>query len=108
MSVFESVLTLIIPLAAVIWSVNIYHQKGLRFLAGWNTMSKEKKEACNKEALCHLYGKCVAFCGIGAFLLLYGSFSDNDYILCIGLGIIVLMVVLTIIIPRIHSKKYRK
>ena len=108
MSIFEYTLTLVIPLAAVIWGVNIYHQKGTRFLAGWNTMSKEEKAAYNEAALCHLYGRCVVFCGIGAFLLLYGSFNYNDYILCAGLGIIALMGILSIIIPKINSKKYMK
>ena len=65
MSAFEILLTLIISLGAVIWGVNIYNQKGTWFLAGWNTMRKEEKETYNEEAMCHLFGRCVVFCGIG-------------------------------------------
>ena len=62
----------------------------------------------DEEAICHLFGRCVVFCGVGAFLLLYGSFNNNDFILCTGLGIIGIMVVLSIIVPKINIKKYRK
>ena len=79
MNFFEIVLTLAISLGAVVWGVNIYNQKGTWFLAGWNTMSKEEKATYNEKAICHLFGKCVVFCGIGAFLLLYGSFNHNDF-----------------------------
>ena len=108
MNFFEIVLTLAISLGAVVWGVNIYNQKGTWFLAGWNTMSKEEKATYNEKAICHLFGKCVVFCGIGAFLLLCGSFNHNDFVLCVGLGIIAIMVILTIIIPKINPKKYRQ
>ena len=108
MNVFEIVITLAISLGAVIWGVNIYNQKGTWFLAGWNTMSKAEKETYNKEAMCHLFGRCVVLCGVGAFLLLYGSFNNNDFILCTGLGIVAIMVTLSILIPKVNPKKYRK
>ena len=108
MNIFEIIITLAISLGAVVWGVNIYHQKGTWFLAGWNTMSKEEKAPYNEEANCHLFGRCVVFCGIGAFLLLYGSFNQNVFILCSGLGIIAIMVILSIVIPKINIKKYRK
>ena len=72
MTIFEIILTLAISLGAVIWGVNIYNQKGTWFLAGWNTMKKEEKASYNEEAICHLFGRCVVFCGIGIFLVLYG------------------------------------
>src|SRR5699024_5530925 len=108
MNFFEIVLTLAISLGAVVWGVNIYNQKGTRFLAGWNTMSKEEKAAYNDKAICNSFEKCFVFCGIVSFLLLYGSFNHNDYILCVGLGIIAIMIILSIIIPKINSKKYRQ
>ncbi len=108
MSVFEILFILVISLGTVIWGVNIYNQKGIWFLAGWNTMRKEKKKTYNEEELCHLYGRCVVFCGIGEFLLLYGSFNYNDVVLCTGLGIVAVMVILSITIPKINPKKYRK
>ena len=108
MNIFEIIITLAISLGAVVWGVNIYHQKGTWFLAGWNTMSKEEKATYNEEEICHLFGRCVVFCGIGAFLLLYGSFNQNDFILCSGLGIIAIMVILSIVVPKINIKKYRK
>ena len=108
MNFFEIVLTLAISLEAVVWGVNIYNQKGTWFLAGWNTMSKEEKATYNEKAICHLFGKCVVFCGIGTFLLLCGSFNHNDFVLCVGLGIIAIMVILSIIIPKINPKKYRQ
>lgn len=77
MNIFEIIITLAISLGAVVWGVNIYHQKGTWFLAGWNTMSKEEKATYNEEAICHLFGRCVVFCGIGAFLLLSGNSSQN-------------------------------
>lgn len=49
MNFFEIVLTLAISLGAVVWGVNIYNQKGTWFLAGWNTMSKEKKQHTMKK-----------------------------------------------------------
>lgn len=104
MNIFEIIITLAISLGAVVWGVNIYHQKGTWFLAGWNTMSKEEKATYNEEAICHLFGRCVVFCGIGAFLLLYGSFNQNVFILCSGLGIIAIMVILSIVIPKINIK----
>ena len=108
MSIFEIILTLAISLGAVIWGVNIYNQKGTWFLAGWNTMSRTEKATYNEEAICHLFGRCVVLCGVGAFLLLYGSFNSNDFILCIGLGIVAIMVILSIVAPKINPKKYRK
>ena len=73
MSLFEIIITLLIPLGAIIWGICIYFQKGTWLLAGWNTMSKEKKNTYNEKNICRLYGKCVAVCGIGFFLLLYGN-----------------------------------
>lgn len=108
MNIFEMILTLAIPLGAVAWGVNIYHQKGTWFLAGWNTMSQEERATYNEEAICHLFGRCVVFCGVGAFLLLYGSFQQNDFIICAGLGVVAIMIILSIIIPKINRKKYRK
>ena len=108
MNIFEMILTLAIPLGAVVWGVNIYHQKGTWFLAGWNTMSQEERATYNEEAICHLFGRYVVFCGVGAFLLLYGSFQQNDFIICAGLGVVAIMIILSIIIPKINRKKYRK
>ena len=81
MNFFEIILTLAIPLGAVVWGVNIYNQRGTWFLAGWNTMSKEEKATYNEKAICHL---------------------------CVGLGIIAIMVILSIIMPKINPKKYRQ
>lgn len=108
MNFFEIVLTLAISLGAVVWGVNIYNQKGTWLLAGWNTMLKEKKNTYNEKNICRLYGKCIAVCGIGFFLLLYGSFNYNDIILLTGIGIVALMIILTIIVPMLNPKKYRK
>ena len=108
MNIFEMILTLAIPLGAVVWGVNIYHQKGTWFLAGWNTMSQEERATDNEEAICHLFGRCVVFCGVGAFLLLYGSFQQNDFIICAGLGVVAIMIILSIVIPKINRKKYRR
>lgn len=54
MSILEMILTLLIPWGAVLWGVNIYHQKGTWFLAGWNTMREEEKASYNEEEMCHL------------------------------------------------------
>ena len=108
MSLFEIIITLLIPLGAIICGICIYFQKGTWLLAGWNTMSKEKKNTYNEKNICRLYGKCVAVCGIGFFLLLYGSFNYNDIILLTGIGIVALMIILTIIVPMLNPKKYRK
>lgn len=108
MNIFEMILTLAISLGAVVWGVNIYHQKGTWFLAGWNTMSQEERATYNEEAICHLFGRCVVFCGVGAFLLLYESFQQNDFIICAGLGVVAIMIILSIVIPKINRKKYRK
>ena len=61
MSILEMILTLLIPWGAVLWGVNIYHQKGTWFLAGWNTMREEEKASYNEEEMCHLFGRCVIF-----------------------------------------------
>ena len=108
MGLLEMALTLGLSLGAVIWGVQIYHQKGTWFLAGWNTMRKEVKAAYNEKAVCQLYGRCVVFCGLGAFLLLYGSFNNVDGILCAGLAVIAAMVILSIALPALNPKKYRK
>lgn len=108
MNIFEMILTLAIPLEAVVWGVNIYHQKGTWFLAGWNTMSQEERATYNEEAICHLFGRCVVFCGVGAFLLLYRSFQQNDFIICAGLGVVAILIILSIVIPKINRKKYRR
>ena len=49
MSLFEIIITLLIPLGAIIWGICIYFQKGTWLLAGWNTMSKEKKNTYNEK-----------------------------------------------------------
>ena len=108
MSLFEIILTLALSWGRGLWGTAIYRQKGTWFLAGWNTMPREQKEACNREAMCHLLGRCVVFCGVGVFLLLYGSFNDSDRILCAGLGLIGVMVLLSILVPKLNPKKYRK
>ena len=92
MEVLKIVLILGISWAAVIWGVNLCHQRGTWFLAGWNTMRKEKRETYNEKEMCRLYG----------------SFYDRDAVLLAGLGIIALMVVLSIVVPIIHPEKYRK
>lgn len=108
MNMVEIILTLAISLGAVVWGVNIYHQRGTWFLAGWNTMRREERETYHEQAVCRLFGRCVVFCGIGAFFLLCGSFSNQSWMLCTGLGIIAVMVILSIAIPKINPKKYRK
>ena len=108
MNGFETILSVGIPLGIVLWGVAVYHQKGTWFVAGWNTMPKEEKAAYNEKAMCQLLGKCVVFCGIGAFLVLFGSFNQKDSVLCIGVGIIAVMVVLSTVIPKLNPKKYRK
>ena len=87
MSILEMILTLLIPWGAVLWGVNIYHQKGTWFLAGWNTMREEEKASYN---------------------VLYGSFNQNDYILCSGIGVVAIAVILSILLPKINPGKYRK
>ena len=102
MTLFEIIITVLISLGIIIWGICVYFQKGTWLLAGWNTLSKEKKNTYNKKNICQLYGKCVAVCGIGFFLLLYGSFSYNNVILLSGIGIVALMIILTIIVPMIN------
>ena len=81
MEVLKIVLILGISWAAVIWGVNLCHQRGTWFLAGWNTMRKEKRETYNEKEMCRLYGRCVVFCGVGVIQLLYGSVYDRDALL---------------------------
>ena len=107
MTLFEIIITVLISLGIIIWGICVYFKKGTWLLASWNTLSKEKKNTYNKKNICQLYGKCVAVCGIGFFLLLYGSFSYNNVILLSGIGIVALMIILTIIVPMINPKKYR-
>lgn len=97
MSWVELIITFGISVGAVVWGFNIYHQRGTWFLAGWNTMRKENKATYNVQALCQLYGKCVMGCGLGLFLLLYGSFSGQNPPLLVGLGLFMVMVVLSIL-----------
>ena len=54
MNLWEAILTLAVPLAAVIWGVNICHQRGLWLLAGWNTMGPEERGTYHQKALCRL------------------------------------------------------
>ncbi len=108
MRLWEMVLTLVLPLGTVIWGVSLYHQRGTWLLAGWNTMPKEKKAAYNEAVMCQLFGRCIVFCGVGFFLILYGSFQGRDTILCAGLALVGAMVVLTMLIPRFNPQKYRK
>ena len=70
-------------------------------------MREEEKASYNEEEMCHLFGRCVIFCGVGAFLLLYGSFNQNDYILCSGIGVVAIAVILSILLPKINPGKYR-
>ena len=100
MSWVELIITFGISVGAVVWGFNIYHQRGTWFLAGWNTY--------NVQALCQLYGKCVMGCGLGLFLLLYGSFSGQNPPLLVGLGLFMVMVVLSILLPIFNPKRYRK
>ncbi len=71
-------------------------------------MRKETKATYNMHALCQLYGKCVMGCGLGLFLLLYGSFSGQNPPLLVGLGLFMVMVVLSILLPILNPKRYRK
>ena len=89
MGLLEIALTLCLSLGAVIWGVQIYHQKGTWFLAGWNTMRKEVKATYNEKAVCR-------------------SFNNVDGILCAGLAVIAAMVILSIALPALNPKKYRK
>ena len=106
MEVLKIVLILGISWAAVIWGVNLCHQRGTWFLAGWNTLPPEEKGAWQAKALCRLYGTCVMGCGLGLFLLLYGSFQGEDLPLLLGLGIFGAMVVLSLVLPRLCPKRY--
>ena len=54
MNLWEAILTLVVPLAAVIWGVNICHQRGLWLLAGWNTMRPEERETYHPVSYKHL------------------------------------------------------
>ena len=108
MSWVELIITFGISVGAVVWGFNIYHQRGTWFIAGWNTMRKETKATYNVQALCQLYGKCVMGCGLGLFLLLYGSFSGQNPPLLVGLGLFMVMVVLSILLPILNPKRYRK
>ena len=108
MEVLKIVLILGISWAAVIWGVNLCHQRGTWFLAGWNTMRKEKRETYNEKEMCRLYGRCVVFCGVGVFLLLYGSFYDRDAVLLAGRGTTALMAALSMVVPTIHPEKSGK
>ena len=47
-------------------------------------------------------------CGLGLFLLLYGSFSGQNPPLLVGLGLFMAMVVLSILLPILNPKRYRK
>ena len=108
MEVLKIVLILGISWAAVIWGVNLCHQRGTWFLAGWNTMPREAKAQCDKAAVLRFHGRCVIGCGVGLIPLLCGSFAGQDALLCIGLGIVAAMVALSIAWPALHPEKYRK
>ena len=50
----------------------------------------------------------MALCGVGLFLVLYGSFQHRDLPLCLGVAIIAVMVLLSVVVPILNPKKYRK
>ena len=102
MEVWEWTLTIALPLAALLWGAALRHQRGTWFLAGWNTLPPEEKASWQAKALCRLYGTCVMGCGLGLFLLLYGSFQGEDLPLLLGLGIFGALV-----LPRLCPKRYR-
>ena len=108
MTLWEIVLTLALSWGFVLWGVLLCHGRGTWLLAGWNTMPREKRASYHEKALLKLYGRCVVLCGAGVFLLLSGSFSEQDVLLCAGLALIALRVLASIAVPVLNPKKYRK
>lgn len=63
MTLFEITITVLIPLGIIIWGICVYFQKGTWLLAGWNTLSKEKKNTYNKKIYANYMESVLLFVG---------------------------------------------
>lgn len=61
MTLFEIIITVLISLGIIIWGICVYFQKGNWLLAGWNTLSKEKKNTYNKKIYVNYMGNVLLF-----------------------------------------------
>lgn len=107
MEVWEWTLTIALPLAALLWGAAPPPPEGHLVSGRVEHLAPRGETAWQAKALCRLYGTCVMGCGLGLFLLLYGSFQGEDLPLLLGLGIFGAMVVLSLVLPRLCPKRYR-
>lgn len=63
MTLFEITITVLIPLGIIIWGVCVYFQKGTWLLAGWNTLSKEKRILITKKIYANYMESVLLFVG---------------------------------------------
>ena len=109
MSLFEIILTLALSWGMVLWGHGHLPPEG-HLLSGrveHHAQGTKRRPATGRPCVTCWAG-AWSFCGVGVFLLLYGSFNDSDRILCAGLGLIGVMVLLSILVPKLNPKKYRK
>ena len=68
--------TLIVEAVIVLFGIILMTGRGFFLIAGFNTMSKEKKDQYDKEALCKFIGKCLFIIGLVLSLIVLGQFYN--------------------------------
>jgi|SRR5699024_242344 len=88
---------LIVICFLVIWGTFLINGKGTNLLAGYNTMSKEKKERYDNTAVAKLLGKVAYALAFSNLLWLIGDIYHIKWLVITGLSLLIIIIVSFII-----------
>lgn len=91
----------------IVWGSFLMNGKGMFLLAGYNTMSKEKKDEYDTAALAKFVGKMAFTLAFSNLLTLIGDLRDIE--LLTNLGMVLTLVLIVYLVGNLNlSKKYKR
>ena len=94
----------VIPM--IILAIFLINGKGSFLIAGYNTMSKHRKEKYDKFALCRFTGWLLIVISVCIFILFLGIYFQKSWLTYCGIGLIIVVPICAAIYMNI-SKHFR-
>lgn len=98
------IINLIILIPLIILAIALSKGKGASLLAGYNTMSAEKKAQYDEVALCKFMSKIMYGLSFSIFLWALSDLLDMQILFVIGLILFTCLIILAVVYPNTGNR----
>lgn len=99
---------IVISIPLLVFAIVLSKGEGIAMIAGYNTMSDEKRAQYDEIALCKFMGKAMYGVCISFWIAALGEMVSNQTIILIGMGFSIALAIFSIIYTNPRSDRFKK